>query len=89
MLFAGDFSQLPPVVGKSLLARSFSLWRNRVNTYLELQTNHRFKDDPEWGLLLQSLRDEGLTKEQVEIVNQRVVTKNQSIPPNIAYATYN
>ena len=49
--------------------------------FLELQTNHRFQCDPEWVFLLQeSLRDEGLTKEQVKIVNQRVVTKNPWIP---------
>ena len=89
ILFAGDFSQLPPVQGKSLLARNFSLWTEGVNTFLELQTNHRFKNDPEWGSLLQSMRNKGLTREQVEFINTRIVTKNQCIPSGISYATYN
>ena len=89
MLFAGDFSQLPPVEGKSLLAKDFSLWREGVNTFLELKTNHRFKHDPEWGLLLQSMRDEGLTMEQVDFVNRRVVSENSNIPNDISHATHN
>ena len=88
MLFAGDFSQLPPVEGKSLLARDFSLWREGINTFLELRTNHRFKHDPDWGLLLQSMRDEGLTMEQVDFVNRRVVSENSNIPNDVSYATH-
>ena len=56
IVFAGDFSQLKPVGGQSLLSnKNFSLWRNKINTFLELKTNHRFHDDPEWGRLLQHL----------------------------------
>ena len=87
MLFAGDFSQLPPVGGASLLAKKFSLWRNGVNTFLELRTNHRFRHDPQWGLLLQSMRDEGLTKEQVDFVNKRIVNEKSKIPSEISCAT--
>ena len=89
VLFSGDFSQLPPVEGTSLLAQDFNLWRDSVNTFLELRTNHRFKDDPEWGAMLQTLRNDGLSKSQVEIINQRVVTSNHELPSNMSFATHN
>ena len=88
MLFVGDFSQLPPVDGVSTLAKNFSLWREKVNTFLELQTNHRFNHDPQWGLLLQSMRENGLTIEQVDFVNRNVVSETSDIPSDISHATH-
>ena len=56
MVFAGDFCQLkPPRVGSKPLFvyKDCDLWHRRVNTYLELRTNHRFSLDKEWGELLE------------------------------------
>jgi hypothetical protein len=90
MVFVGDFSQLKPVAGKSLLdSKSFALWRDQINTFLELKTNHRFHQDPEWGQILQHLRSSGPTKSQVEFINSRIVGPFSELPENIAYATYN
>ena len=87
-MFAGDFSQLPPPGGDSLLKGDFNLWEGGVDTSLELRTNHRFKDDPEWGYLLECLRGKGLTKDQVATINTRVVKSNQPIPKGIPYASH-
>ena len=74
MVFAGDFSQLKPVGGETLLAsKTFALWRQKVNTFLELKTNHRFAEDPEWGLLLESVRAHGLKQEHAEFINRKIV----------------
>ena len=49
VVFAGDFTQLEPVKAKPLfLNKENHLWYKCVTTFIELKTNHRFKDDPEW-----------------------------------------
>ena len=56
IVFAGDFCQLkPPQVGSYPLFvyKDCDLWYHKVNTFLELQTNHCFSHDREWGELLQ------------------------------------
>ena len=70
MLFAGDFSQLKPVPGESLLSlEDFSLWHNKVSTLIELQTNHRFHSDPELSVVLEDLRSNGPTHRLADSVN--------------------
>ena len=53
IIFAGDFHQLLPFNNKSLYDnRDSLLWRGQVKVVIRLETNHRFKDDPCFGLLL-------------------------------------
>ena len=90
IVFAGDFCQLKPVGGHSLLSmKTFLLWRNKFNTFLELKTNHGFHTDPEWGKLLKHWRSNGPTEEQVDIINNTIVGPSDELPENIAYAMYN
>ena len=88
VVLAGDFSQLKPVKGTPLFVyKDLSLWKHRVNTFLELKTNHRFRDDPDWGKLLQRFRDTGPTKADVDFINKRINFQHDDLPDNIAYAT--
>ena len=57
ILFAGDFTQLEPVMGKPVwLNENNIIWYEYVNTFIELKTNHRFNKDNLWGSLLQRMR---------------------------------
>ena len=51
---------------------------------------HRFKKDVSWGKLLMRVQNRELTKEDVELINTKVVTGNNSIhlPKDIRYVTY-
>jgi hypothetical protein len=47
IVFTGDFSQLEPVGGKPLYYESnFAMWHGWVNCFIELEGQHRFKNDP-------------------------------------------
>ena len=51
---------------------------------------HRFKKDVSWGKLLMRMQNGELAKEDVELINTKVVTVNKSIhlPNDIRYTTY-
>ena len=68
------------------------LWYGYVNTFIELKTNHRFGNDPEWGKLLQKVRKEKLTKTELGTINSRVVNvinemSENDVPHDAVYAT--
>jgi hypothetical protein len=94
MIYAGDMSQLKPVIGDPIyLELDFELW-NGVHTFLELKTNHRFKNDPKWGELLSRFRDDGPEFDDVEFINTRVIGSESGpdesdIPVNVCYAVKN
>jgi hypothetical protein len=74
IVFAGDFTQLQPVGGRTLyLFNNFEPWWGWVHTFLDLKKNHRFLADKPWGDLLTRFRDFGPTVEDVEKINTRVV----------------
>ena len=93
IIFSGDFRQLEPVGrGKLPIYKDdecpyFVEW---VNCYIELNGMHRFKKDARWGKLLMRMRNGGLTKEDVEFINTKVVTvhKSRHLPKDLRYATY-
>jgi len=92
ILFAGDFSQLPPVQKKPLFVyKDFQPWYEWVNCFLELTSNHRFSEDPEWGEILQRCRSEGLNQQDASLINARVIgsavgPKESEIPDDVTYA---
>ena len=58
---------------------------------MELKTNHRFKDDPEWGNLLARFRQDGPSNEDVQLLNTRVIDtelgpSEDEIPKDVTYA---
>ena len=92
IIFSGDFSQLKPVTGLSLMSdRTNYLWYEMVNTFIELKSNHRFKNDRTWGDILQNMRTKGLNDNDIDKINKRVVNgtdiNEKDIPDNAVYAT--
>ena len=93
IIFSGDLRQLEPVgrgklpIYKDNNCPYFIDW---VNCYIELNGMHRFKKDMSWGKLLMRIRNEELTKEDVEFINTKVVTvhKSRHLPKDLRYATY-
>jgi hypothetical protein len=74
IVFTGDFSQLEPIASKPLYAVSAApLWNTVMNSYIEMCGKHRFKDDSEWGDILQRIRQGTMTIEDREKINDRVV----------------
>ena len=94
VLFSGDMSQLPPVTGKPLYKdNDFALWMDTPNTFVELKTQWRFKDDKPWGELLSRFREKGPTKEDYDVINSRVIDSpggptEADIPANANYACH-
>jgi hypothetical protein len=94
IVFAGDFSQLPPVRSLPIYAvDELHIWHEWVNVLLQLNGNHRFANDEEWGNILQMFRRHGPTQQQVDRINERVVTpaglhgpSEEDIPANATYA---
>ena len=54
IIFSGDFRQMEPIGAfkKPVYEENCPEFRDWVNCYIELTGMHRFKEDPEWGLLL-------------------------------------
>ena len=89
MLFAGDFGQLPPVGDHPLYKDgNLSVWHANVNTFLELKTNHRFNNDPEWGELLERFSNDGSTDNNIDFINSKIVTDDDQIPEDAIYGVY-
>ncbi|KAG7374602.1 PIF1-like helicase [Nitzschia inconspicua] len=93
VVFSGDFTQLSPV-GKIPLYRpdEGAEWRQSINVFMELKTNHRFGKDLVWGKLLGRFRDHGPTTDEVATINARVVgARNgpleKNVPSDAVYAT--
>jgi hypothetical protein len=94
IVFAGDFCQLrPPAIGvlPLFMYKDCAEWYDGVNTFLELQTNHRFHNDKKWGKLLERYRLTGPTIKDIHTINTRVVCEDNglsedSLPDNICYA---
>ena len=93
ILFVGDMSQLDPVGQKAMYKEEdISIWHGWVHTFLELKTNHRFKEDPSYGACMARMRNEGPTTEDVEYLNSRLIGSENGpsadeIPSDVTYAT--
>ena len=97
IVFCGDFSQLNPVGHKDVIYdHSKNILWGMINRVVNLTiTNWRFKDDPVWGNLLQRIHHGQCSKEDLNIINTRVVGPNLSLPTveelqggDITYACY-
>ena len=73
VLFCGDFHQLPPIGGDSIYVRYNQLWHGAINSFIELSGSWRFKEDPEWGALLNRFRNGVPTQEDFNTLDSRVV----------------
>ena len=96
MVFTGDFAQLEPIGGYPLYYETnFSIWHDWINCFIELFGQHRFKDDPEFGNIMQRMHDGCATNADIERLNTRVVGSSHpeaptqsDLPKNLMYAVY-
>jgi PIF1-like helicase len=90
IIFSGDMRQLEPVgeFKKPVYTEECPEFKDWVNSFIELNRMHRFKDDPEWGLLLFRFRDGEVTEAGIDRINERVVKPHTKLPEDIRYATY-
>ena len=71
------------VVLVSDTSHEFKDW---INCLVELEGMHRFKEDPEWGELLQRFRNGEATDEDSDLINDQIVTDPCSLPNDLQYA---
>lgn len=90
IVFAGDFRQLEPVgPGRwPLYKKNCTEFIDFINCFIELNGLHRFKNDLEWGRLLHRLRNGEATRDDIELINTRVVKSALELPSDIRYACY-
>jgi hypothetical protein len=62
--------------------------RSASKSYLPLNGMHRFSNDLTWGMLLFRLRNGSVAKEDIQLINTRVMNSSTMLPANIHYATY-
>jgi len=56
-------------------------FRLAINCAIILEKSHRFKDDPEWGAILERLRTGSHTSDDVETINTRLVCGSTGVDP--------
>ena len=56
-------------------------FRLAINCAIILEKSHRFKDDPEWGAILERLRTGSHTSEDIDTINSRLVGESTGIDP--------
>jgi hypothetical protein len=89
VVFSGDFRQLDPVKAIPIYLSDCPQFQQWVNCYVELQGNHRFRDDPKWGNLLRRFRDGNPSLEDIKMINKQCHVRDCSIlPEGITYACY-
>ena len=81
IIFAGDFRQLEPSGAKPhqlLFSRESShVWCDLLNAVVILESDHRFKEDPEYGKLLQRMWAGELSMDDRKWLNERVIGSEQ------------
>ena len=88
IVFAGNFRQIEPV-GETPIYKSKTLvMRDFINCYLAVEGKHRFADDPEWGEILERFRNGTVTREDIQKINERVVSKGLPLPPKTTIACH-
>ena len=89
IVFAGDFYQIPPVMAenKALYMGNNVQW-GALNAVIFLVKNHRFKDDPEYGELLERIAKGEATKKDIETINSRVITGKKNSIKDVPHPQY-
>ena len=86
IVFSGDFRQLEPTKTSSnnlLFSRhSSQLWDSSINSIIILDNEHRFKEDPQYGIMLKNMWQKDLSIQQRKRINTKVVNKTTfKLPP--------
>jgi hypothetical protein len=87
IVFSGDFSQLPPVKTMPLYkGPPCPAFHNDINSFIELNGHHRFRDDPEWGHVMSRFREGQPTPDDIDLINDRCLVSDQHKPPSAVQA---
>ena len=79
IIFAGDFYQIPPVVEESkALYTGYCIQWEVLNTTIILENNHRFREDPECGKILERISNRDATFHDMKKINSRVMTSQKN-----------
>jgi len=75
IVFVGDFMQCCPIVGKPLYEDFGDIhWHGSLNACIFLdEVKHRFKNDVEWGEIIQRIQVGHITESDINKINTRVV----------------
>ena len=73
IVFLGDFCQLPAFSDVIYEQENGILWEQAINCMVELEGTHRFKDCPDMKRIVPGFRKHGLTEQDRELLNSRVV----------------
>jgi hypothetical protein len=76
------------IVKKPVYKESCPEFKDWTNCFLELNGMHRFTQDPEWGRLLMRFCEGAVTGDDIDMINDRVVTESTTLPEDIKYATF-
>ena len=83
LVFLGDFCQLPSFGDVIYEEENGILWEQAINCMVELEGTHRFKDCPHMERIVPGFRRHGLTPEDREILNSRVVNGTTVKMPDV------
>lgn len=87
IIFLGDFRQLCPVNGVSILQYPESmLWSNAINCMVELKGTHRFNKCGTLKEIMPALHKTGLSYQHREILNSRVIDGDSVKFPDMSEA---
>ena len=84
----GDFRQLEPIRNEPIYRdKCQAIWFDTINCIIELENNHRAKDDQAYAELLKWFREGHPTEGDIHTTNSRVIEDSEAeIPFNIQYA---
>ena len=74
------------------MCKDLDIFRQNINTFLQLRTNHRFKEDRDWGKVLERFQKHGPTPSNADKICTRLMCKKyctteKVLPPDSVYAT--
>jgi hypothetical protein len=92
IIFAGDFCQLEPICLNNsdlmFLSLSSMFWQRIINAIIILDNDHCFKEDPEYRKMLKRMWEDGLTCENRERINTRVIGHDGLELPSVLKGKY-
>ena len=90
VVFAGDFSQLePPRKTPIYDGKDCPAFHGLLNAFIELDGQHRFKNDPTYGHMMLRFRNGVPTAGDITLINETCCISSTRVPPpNVPVAVY-
>ena len=91
IVYAGDFSQLEPPRAKPLYfeGQTCPAFHGVLNAFIELDGQHRFKDDPAYGEMMLRFRNGVPTRADIDKINDNCLIREGHSPgDNVPVAVY-